>query len=595
MRDRKVALSYERAYIMNTDVQISPVALPKPPTVNDMEGFIDQAKTEYANQKSSAMKSAANAYLTWHWGASEYAEPEMRHWLDEQIDKANKGIEKFNSDVDNDKRRAKELADNKINEKLTDEEKARLTALHKRTSVQWAQAKQVKIDARAGASKFTSLVKYVFGFVKPADASLVSRHAKVLEYIEQHKEELSGVFTVDSIVNLLDAAGGFEAALDKVRNPEAVNDDKVRAATLTKIKEAMNRVDDGNELAITAKYEMNGYVFLVGLSTPTGVTVCGQLDISNDNEAEELLFKIDEDVIGSAEPMVDFMARVVSIGELVREGREGNVTKDGTNAGEKHKVTRTYSLTNFGGKQNMVVSARYGEASAVVHAWPKPEIIVGTVEEGQGLLLDPSTSSMATKLFSNAARRLLMTVNVGPGDPDAPVQWEVVTDLNGDEETTTFAWKSMYHQLHCPIDMRHFDPNSKITLSHADLRQVYNDYLHEWLGTKKDDKNVGKALTVAFDGINFALGHEAFGHKSYAFGNKQEASASLQMRPRDVVDLFRKLIELKVQHVALHCDTNGMLAASWGDDVGDYMTYLPSVDKRGGLTDKCLGQMKPKK
>lgn len=580
---------------MNTAYEPALVALPKPPTVDDMEGFIGEAKREYANQKSSAMKSAAYAYLTWHYGASEHSEPDMRKWLGEQIDKANKGVEKFNSDVDNDKRRAKELAENKINEELTDEEKARLTALHKRNTVQWAQAKQVKIDARAGASKFTCVVKYVFGFVKPADASLVSRYAKVLEYIEQHKEELSGVFTVDAIVALLDAAGGFEAALEKARSTEPANSDKVRAATLTKIKEAMDRVDDSNELAITAKYDTNGYVFLVGRSTATGVTICGQLDISNDNEAEELLFKIDEDVIGSAEPTVDFMARVVSIGELVREGREGNVTKDGTSAGEKHKVTRTYSLTNFGGKQNMVVSARYGEASAVVHAWPKPEIVVGTVEEGQGLLLDPSTSSMATKLFSNAARRLLMTVNVGPGDPDAPVHWELVTDLNGDEETTSFAWKSMYHQLHCPIDMRHFDPNSKITLTHADLRQVYSEYLHEWLGTKKDDKKVGKPLTVAFDGINFAVGHEAFGHKSYAFGSKQEAFVSLQMRPRDVVDLFRKLIELNVPHVALHGDTDGLLAASWGDNVGDYIIYLPTIDKRGGLDRTCLGQMKPKK
>ena len=169
-------------------IEKTAVALPTPPTANDMLGFIDAAKDAYDNYKSNAMKSAAYAYLTWHWGASEHSEPDMRKWLDEQIDKANKGIEKFNSDVDNDKRRAKELAENKINEELTDEEKARLTALHKRTSVQWAQAKQVKIDARAGASKFTCVVKYVFGFVKPADASLVSRYAKVLEYIEQHKD-----------------------------------------------------------------------------------------------------------------------------------------------------------------------------------------------------------------------------------------------------------------------------------------------------------------------------------------------------------------------------------------------------------------------
>lgn len=578
-----------------TAIENTDVALPTPPTANDMLGFIDAAKDAYVNYKSNAMKSAAYAYLTWYWGESEFAEPEMRTWLNAQIAKENEVIKSHNAEVENLKRRAKECYENKINEPLSEEEKADLLAKHQWKASEWAKLKWVPIEARAGASKFTRIVKYVFCLVKPSDASLVSRHAKVLEYIEQHKEELGGVYTVDAIVALLDGAGGFEAALEKARNTEPANNDKVRAATLTKIKEAVDNIDDGNEIAIKAKYDSNGYVFLVGRSTATGVTVCGQLAISNDNEAEELLFKIDEDIIGSAEPRVDFMARVVSIGELVREGRESNITKDGTNAGEKHKVTRTYSLTNFDGKQNMVVSARYGEASAVVHAWPKEDIFVGTVEEGQGLLLDPETSSKATKLFSNAARRLLMKVDVEPGDPDAPVHWKVITDLDGDEETATFAWKSMYHQLHCPLDMRTFDPNSTISLSHADMHKVYSEYLHEWLGTKKDDKNVGKALTVAFDGINFAVGHEAFGHKSYAFSDKQTASVSLLMRPRDVVDLFRKLIELNVQHVALHADTDGLLAASWGDDVGDYIIYLPTVEKRGGLNRACLGQMKPKK
>lgn len=571
------------------------VALPKPPTIDDMESYIGEAKNAYENYKSSAMKSAAYAYLTWHWGESEHAELEMRQWLDAKIEKANGVIETLNKNLDNDKRRAKGLADGEINDKLSDEEKSRLTELYKRTPTQWAQAKQVKIDARAGASKFTRVVKYIFGFVKPADASLVSRYAKVLEYIEQHKDELAGAFTVDAIVKLLDAAGGFEAALDKVRNPDASNDDKVRAATLTKIKEAVNGVENGNEIALTAKYEMGGYVFLVARSTATGVTVCGQLAISNDNEVDELLFKVDEAIIGSAEPTVDFMARVVSIGELVREGREGTVTKDGTKSGEKHKVTRTYSLTNFDGTQKMVVSARYDEASAVVHATPKAGIFIGALEDGQGVLLDPATSSKATKLFGNAGRRLLMKINVEQGDLNVPVRWQIVTDLNDGEDVTLFEWKSMYYEVQHPIDKRHFDPNSSITLALADLRKVYNEYLCEWLGTNKNDEKVSKPLTVAIDGITLTMGHKLFGVKSYAFGKKQHAAVSLEMRPRDVVDLFRKLIELNVQHVALQGDEDGLLAASWDDDEGEYIIYLPTVEKRGGLKGKCLGYMKPKK
>ena len=67
------------------------------------------------------------------------------------------------------------------------------------------------------------------------------------------------------------------------------------------------------------------------------------------------------------------------------------------------------------------------------------------------------------------------------------------------------------------------------------------------------------------------------------------------MRPRDIVDLFRKLIELNVQDACLHGDADGLLAVSWEDEVGDYCVYIPSVEKRGGLNKTCLGYMKPKK
>lgn len=569
--------------------------LPLPPSVDDMEIFIGEAKREYQNQKSSALKSAANAYLTWHWGESDAAEPKMRQWLDSQIETANGAIDQANSDVENLKRRAAELAKGTLNEKLSDEEEAFLTEAHKRDPKQWAAAKQVKIDARTGANKFTRIVKFVFGFVKPSDASLVSRYAKVLEYIERRKNDLNGEYTVNAIVKLLDAAGGFEAAIDDVRNPEAANDDKLRAATLTKIKEAMDRVHDGAEIMLTPKYETNGYVFLVGRSTATGVAVCGELAISNDNEVEDLLFKVDEKVMGTADPTVDFMARVVSIGELIREGREGTVTKDGTKNGEKHKVARTYSLTNFTGQQKMVVSARYTDASAVIHATPKATVTVGTIDKGKGLLLDPLSSVNATKLFGNAPRRLLMSITAGSEGPDAPLYWEVVTEFTSEQDTKHFAWVSMYDQETCPIDMRCFEPNSAIQLNNAALRQVYNGSLQKWVSAKKDAKTVNKALKISFDGVDLTMGHELFETATYPLGKTRSASMALHMRPRDVVDLFRKLVELNVQDLTLRGDANGLLAAEWEDEVGSYTIYLPAVDKRGGLSPACLGFMKPTK
>lgn len=202
-------------------------------------------------------------------------------------------------------------------------------------------------------------------------------------------------------------------------------------------------------IAFKVKHEQNGYVFLLGRPSGNGVKVCAELAI-NDNEADALLLKVDQDVIGSAEPTVEFMARTVSIAELVRDGRDSGITKDGTQAGEKYKVARTYSLTHFDGTQRMVVSARYAEASAVVHATPKASVHLGDVEPGQAALLNANASADITKLFGNAARRLLMSVNAVQGDAAVPVRWTVCTDLGGATSDTEFDWTSMYAEAHLP-------------------------------------------------------------------------------------------------------------------------------------------------
>ena len=387
---------------------IAQTALPKPITVLEIGAYIASAVQEYVNYKSSAMKSAAYAYLVSYHAESACAEPAMRAWLDEEIAKRNTEVDGHNKAIEDLKRRAKQCADGTINEPLTADERAELVALNARKASEWAAQKKVKIEGRGGASSFTRIVKFVFRFEKPSDASHVSRYAKVLEYIEQHKNELGGDLSVDAIVGLLTAAGGFEAAIDKVRNPEAANDDNVRAATLTKIKEAVARADDGEEISLKAKYEQNGYVFLVGRPSANGVKVCGELSI-NDNEANDLLLKLDAAIIGSATPVVEFVARVVSIGDLVREGRESHLI-DAAGTGKKFKVSRAYSLTEQGGKTQIVVSARYTDASVVIHAMPKIGVSIGAVEPDQAALLTPGQSADLTSNFRDAGRRLLMTV-----------------------------------------------------------------------------------------------------------------------------------------------------------------------------------------
>jgi hypothetical protein len=567
--------------------------LPTPPTSDEILEFINYAKHEYQHAKTGAMKSAAGAYLVWHFGESANAEIEMRTWLGAEVDKRNANIDAHNTIIENRRRKAKEFANGSMNETHSVEYKAKLTADAALLVADWAALKQVKIDARHGASNFTRIVKFVFEFKKPSDATHTSRYAKVLEYIEKHKNRLAGNFTIDAIVQLLDDVGGFEAAVEAMRGNAPAESDAVRASKLAKIKSAVNLANTG-QIEFHAKYQTGGYVFMIGRANGGQTTVCGELKLS-DNEAEELMLKVDADVMGNNDPVADFIARAVSLGELVRDGYESNVTIENANAAKKHKVTRAYSLVALGESTQLVVSARYTDVSAVIHAMPKPHINIGKVTEGRFVTLAIENGAEFTKPFTDAGYRALLTVKAQQGGSDAPVLWHIETALERKTETQQLAWKSLYTDPNRPVDTHDYTADCTINLSHADLRHLYDTYLSGWVKNKKNNQNVAKLLTVSFDGITLMVGHDAHGQYKRKVGDKQGAAVSVIMRPRDVVDLCSKLIELNVNCCAISGDTNRMLAASWQDEFGDYIVHLPAAEDRGGLIKGCVRNMKPPK
>lgn len=542
---------------MNT---VANIFLPTPVTADDVIQFKTDAATEYGNSKTSAMKSAANAYLVWYHCESEYAQPALRGWLDGEIDKLNAEITAHNKVIDD-----QEAADSK-------------------------KKKQVKIEGREGASSFTRIVKFVFGFKKPSDASHVSRYSKALEYIEQNKDDLNGELTVDAIVSLLTAAGGFEAAVEKMRGTASNSASNVRNATLQKIKQVVSGISTENEIAFAPKHDQGGYVFLVGRTTATGVMVCGELAINDNEEADALLLKIDGSVMGNPAPAVDFVSRVVSIGKLVHEGREGNAV-DTAGSGKKFKIARTYSLLKNGASTQVVVSARYAEASLVVHAYPKGDFSIGSLEQGQGVMLDQAAASKLGKDFSDPALRQLMTLNAVQGEDEVPVRWDISTEMGDATEQSSFEWKSMFGQKHLPLNTRGYDPECRITLTNAQLRELYENELVKWAQTKADDKDAKKPMHVEFDGETLTVGNGAFGYYKLQLAGSKRAHVSLTMRPRDVLDLFKALIAHDVQQCTMSGDNNGMLELSWEDGVGIYSVYVPAVE-RGSLAKSCLGHIK---
>ena len=568
------------------------IFLPTPITSDELEKYKVAALREYASAKSSAMRSAANAYLVWYHGESEYALSPMREWLDGEIEKANEHIKQHNDRVDLQKERAKLFLEGKLNAPLSDEEKVELLKMNDRKPRDWAKEKQVRIEARNGASSSTRIVKFVFGFNKPSDASHVSRYSKALEYIEQHKEKLRGELSAETIVALLNDAGGFEASVEAMRGTQSVaGNDDVRAATLKKIKEAVSTLETGATIELEAKHGNDGYVFLVGRTTDTGVIVCGELAV-NDNEADELLLKVSADVIGKPEPTIEFVSRFVSVGQLVHAGRDSHLI-DTAATGKKFKVARAYSMLSNGTSTQVIVSGRYAETSLVVHAYPKQNVSIGALEQGQAVMLEASPAADLATCFADTARCHLMTIEAVQGDRTEPIRWCSTIDMGAETNRSEYVWKSMYGLPHLPLTVRGYEPENTIKLTLDQLRTVYDAELTKWSNAKADDKEAKKPITVEFDGSSLVIGNDAFGKHKLSLNGERGAHVALTLRPRDIVDLFKKLISLGVQNCSFSGDNNGMLEASWEDAVGNYHVYIPAIEARGTLSKACLGYIKP--
>jgi len=561
--------------------------LRRPPTADELKAFLDSAHTEFSNAKSNAMRAAAHAYLLWYYAESDHAEIFAKEWLDNAIAKRNAEIDDHNTNIESLKRRAKQFQKGELNDPLTENEASQLQSYANYTPADWTKLKLVSIGARTSASKFTRLVKFIFKFEKPADASDVSRYAKVLEYIEQHNEKLAER-NVDVIVQLLGDAGGFEAAIEQMRGNDNKTDEAAIEADLNVIKAAVDGAKIG-EVDFTAKHSIGSYVFLVGRQNGGKITVCSELAL-NDNEANDLLFKVGEEVFGPCDPFVAFASRVCSLGELVREGRVSNISADGNLAGAKLKATRTYSLCNRENRSCIIVSGIYTDASVVIYAFPK-DINIGSVEVGKCLMLKGTDGADLSKRLGDIRRRMLTSIISKDGDASVPVYWHVQSEIH----ELVLAWASMFDQEHRPVNLRTFENDRSFSLTKMQVKELLDDYLHAWAKTKTDDQKVAKALSITiFDG-KFTVGHQVFGKHTLTIDEQVGPCVSLNLRPRDLVDVCKKLTEQNAKVFTVKCDQNGMIAFEWADDLGNYAVYLPAVEPKGGLSKACLGYMKPTK
>lgn len=578
-----------------------------------LDAFVNNAQEAYKNYKSAAMKSAANCYLFWFHVASEQADGVSRSYFDTKVAERNDEIDGFNNALPALEARVAAFLNGEAGD-ITAEEKAKLELYLSYSKADWDKAEKLKVEAREGANQFTLAVKYVFQFDRPSDASNVSRYAKVLEYIHERRDELEAL-TEDAIVALLKKAGGFEAALDIARgnDPDAAKAngdsgnagqadaeaDAQRNAKVAALKKAISHAEPVANVSYAPKFARDGYVFLIGRKLDDQVAIYGELE-ATDNEAKSLVLKVDTDVLGGLDPFAEFAAKVCEIGTMVRDGKKSMYTADDTSSGEHLKVARTYVLRDDDRGTFVQVSARYTETSAVVIARPKPAIDIGTIPPGWSLMLPTErrdddtvtkTGKDLAKEVSSIGDRIMFSMVAIAGTATTPLFWQVVphgkTAAQCDKEPR-FRWTNAAKEKHQPVCIASFVAKFATELGKTAVQTVYEEYVSSWQKAKPNEAKTFLPITLSYNGLNLSFDHAK--HKSYhvPLGAEEKPMVTLALRPRDIADLFKLLAEQNTDSFVIKADPNGLLMVSWSDKFGEYEIYLPTVNDKGELKDRCL-------
>ena len=310
-------------------------------SAEQLAGYVRSANDAFKNYKKTAMTSAAYCYLVWWHTASEQADQLSREWLKQQVRDRNVEVEHHNDNLASLEKRVADHNSGKVvvgGKELTD-----LKPYLGYTETDWTAAAKMKVEAREGSSPFTEVVKFVFCFDSSKDASNVSRYCKTLEYVDEHHGRLTEV-TVEAVVKLLEACGGFEAAVDYMRG----NADNGKSRTVEipgewdakvdAFKNAIGNATPLGSIAYDPKFANDDRVFFIARKQETGVDILGELDLTK-NEANGLQMKVDTDCITTLDPFVQFAAQITSLGSLVHEGKDSAFTEDGTAAGRSQGGT----------------------------------------------------------------------------------------------------------------------------------------------------------------------------------------------------------------------------------------------------------------
>lgn len=588
-------------------------------SVEDFERMVATANTSLHRSKESAMEAAAHCYIVWLGSRKGIAQS----WLKDAITKKNEEVEAFNKAEKSAYDEAKEyfagkLAPDHIAMKKTkgeaerkqqEQKIAEFTALNNMTEKDRQKIRKVRVEGREGSSQFTVIVKYVFGFDKSSDATLVSRYTLALDWVHKAFEQMPPA-DHDAVVVAMREACGFESVIDAQRAVVNAKEDETSGVDPKKAMEAFLK-DAGNALSLKSSKEAlasfkleatttsNNAVLLLGHYVGGQVRVVGEATLSKD-DVERALRNYGDSAVLPSNPHVEAINRILSVGAIVREGDATNFIKSGTTVGEKLKTSRAIVLRNRDGRAQVVLSARYADASAVVYAYPKdmPDLLPVDMT----LYLRGESRRRLEKSMGNPAERRLLEIHsdVEPKRADgkaaeADMTWvaEYRADVAkpGASMVQQYWWYDLAGEERKPLDVDGFRSQLSVEVRMDDVNTMVGGALKGW----RDSQNGKKAsviIELAFKGTEMTLRRDGVDHDVIDLGDPVPEAVVLSFLARDLNTLFSKLAEQPADSFRLSVDDGGMLSVSWSDEYCDYEVYQPSVTNDGRLQTKRLGFMR---
>jgi hypothetical protein len=535
-------------------------------TPNMLTQEIATARSCYENAKTAPSKAAAHIYKLW---TLTIVDKLAIKWLQEQVTKFNAEVDAYNKSLGTLPKGTPKAERRKHNAK-----------------------KHVQAGKLKSNSKFKQLVKIALDIRNQDDQSIASRFCTVLEWIENNYTP-EGPVVIDDIVDAIKAAGGYEkvviaqrmaknGAAAKSSSTATGPDNKALFATMRSKAMSMEAVLSTPYVGEKA-YSNGELVCGLGRFHEGTLQMVSYATLTTDSESMILpLFK--NDLGPTVAHLVQFVADLINLRLVVKEGKASNISEDGTEAGKKLLEERVLWLNNNAGKHELILSTRYCLASVIIVAEPKDNVELHFSKHSMMLAKTDlvTLDKVLEKRLQQYAVSIEPYVHVKP-DGKTHLDWKV-QDANGTEHV--MSWQEAATVTHKPVYVDGFTSLFDVQIGRDQLTLLKNERLSTWK-SKKDQDKTKKTMSLTFD-VDGGLVYAVSGDKPLKLlcSGTAPTPTPLNFRAGDLYAVVDAVTVLDQEHFTLGVDPQGMLKISWETAQGFFAIYMPTAEDARRLNNK---------